>query len=607
MERREFAKLLAAGTVGWLVGARAATADSTASYYPNPVPFVGELDGIDADHVRGLFEVNAARTAALQSATYPQSVASGDPQPHGIVLWTRVPAPQLTAECGTVIAWQIATSADFDRDSLVLEGVGAIHTDRDMTVKLPIAHHALRPYTIHYYRFIYNGIATRTGRFKTLPARDSDIQQLRIGYVVCQDFSNGFYTALGHLAQEEVDVVVHLGDYIYEYLDDGAGGPNNGSVRVMAPYPSGGQYPQSLADYRHLWQHYRADPYQRAVHERFAYILLWDDHEFYNDCHQDYHEDTLPAGDTALTPFPALRQAANQAWCEHGLADVTFDPTKDWSSSVQPSVYRTFHFGKLMDLIVTDERLYRDGPPCGDVDIGERYETLGCANQFSPARTMLGATQKTWFLDQVTKSKATWKLWANEVMLAQYILGQEVGGKFETFFFDLDQWDGYPVERAALFTAIGNAGVTNFVALTGDAHLFQAAYLKPDFNSPTSPVVGVEFLVGAISSGNYLDAGIDQPAPFTPAKSVTPAALKAAGTKLPMDALEALVLELNPHITFWNGSTWGYGLINLTPQEMILTFRAVQTVKQETSPVEDLAVFKVPNGQAKIIPLSGPV
>ncbi len=309
-----------------------------------------------------------------------------------MILWTRVAPAAVSSQTGTVIAWQVATEADFSADSLVLEGVARILAANDNTVKLPVAHTALDPFTIYYYRFIYAGVASRTGRFKTMPRPNQHLAQLRVGYVVCQDYSNGYYTAYRLLAEnEEVDVVVHLGDYIYEYRDDGVGGPNRslpggGPVRVLPPYPSGAQYPQGLDDYRHLYQTYRADLDQQAMHEKFAMIQLWDDHEFYNDCHQDYHEDTNTPPLTATTPQPALRQAANKAWSEHGLADVTFDPARGWETSIQ--VYRNFRFGQLMELIVTDERLYRDGPPCGDIE-DQRYETTGCAERTDPVRTML--------------------------------------------------------------------------------------------------------------------------------------------------------------------------------------------------------------------------
>ena len=589
MERRGFLTGLAAGAVGWAVGGARGT-DGAAQAYANPVPFITPAD---AQTSRDAFAIDAARTAADGQHTFPQSVASGDPNPNGAVIWTRV-SPAFTRYTSTnTIAWQIATTPDFD-GSIILEGTAGVLATLDNTVSLPLQNSAMAPFTHYYYRFIFAGVSSRTGRFRTLPLPGDALGELRVGYVVCQDYSNGFYNAYGFLAQEEVDVVVFLGDYIYEYLNDGVGGPDNGPVRVVPPYPLGGQYPQGLPDYRHLWQTYRADPQIQAAHERFAFIMLWDDHEYFNDCHQDYHEDTNPPGKSALTPQPALRSAATKAWTEYSLAAVPYDPHVGFEQQV--TVYRNFNFGTLMQLVVTDERLYRDGPPCGNVDIGERYETLGCPAQYDASRTMLGTSQKAWFLDQVTSSTRTWKIWANEVMLAQYKFGPPLSPV--PIFFDLDQWDGYPDERAEILSTVQAAKVENFVAISGDAHLFMAAYLKTDYNDLYTAPVGVELMVGAISSGNYLDAGIDHPAP-----SSTPMAARVlAKTGLPQDSLEPYILAANPHMVFWNGSTWGYGILTITPERLVSVFKTPSTVKSEMSTLSTLARFTVPAGTVKLIP-----
>ena len=584
MERRGFIKAVGWAVSGLLPGAAEAAA------YADPVPFVRDAEaGGFGGRPDALFAVDEARTARLQARTYPQSVASGDPNPHGVVLWTRVDPSVVTGALGGVVGWQVAGDASFSARSLVLEGVAPVRAGRDNTVKLPVAHPALDAFTVYFYRFVHDGVASRVGRFRTLPGPKDDIRRLRVAYVVCQDYSNGLFTAYRLLAEnEEVDVVVHLGDYIYEYLDDGVGGPGNGPVRVVPPYPSGAQYPQGLADYRHLYQVYRADPDIQAMHERFAMIQLWDDHEFFNDCHQDFHEDTNTAPLTATTPQPLLRQQANQAWAEHGLADVAFDAGLDWEHSIR--VYRNFRFGTLMDLVVTDERLYRDGPPCGDIQ-GQRYETTGCAERTDPARTMLGLAQKRWFVETVVRSHATWKIWANEVMLCQYLLN---AGTRE--FFDLDQWDGYPAERAEILGAIRDAGVRNFVALSGDAHLYLASYLKVDFDDAAEAPMGVELMVGAISSGNYLDAGVDKPVPLSAPSAVH----KMAATGLPVDSFGKLVLSQNPHMTFWNGSTWGYAVLTITPEALRCDFRVASTVKQPGGTLQELATFRVPNGKVRL-------
>ncbi len=592
MERRGFLGALAAGAVGWVATGR--IMDSLG--LPRPA-YMGQVPLVSEAEAAGLtdsFLVSSQATLQLQAATYPQSVAAGDPNPNGCVLWTRIDPSQVGAGLQQV-AWQVANDPGFGASSILVQGLALVQPTRDNTIKLPLQSAALQPFTTYYYRFILNGVASRTGRFKTLPLPGAPLAQLRVGYVVCQDWSNGFYNAYGYLAQEEVDVVVHLGDYIYEYLSDGSGGANGGSVRVVPPYPSGQKTPQNLADYRHLYQVYRSDPQIQAMHERFAMILLWDDHEFMNDAHQDFHEDTPNPGENATTPKPLLRQAANQAWWEHGLAAVAFNPNADWQNSIQ--LYRTFHFGNLFDLIVTDERLYRDGPPCGDLQ-NQRYQTTGCASVADPARTMLGATQKQWFLQQVTGSTAIWKVWANEVMLCQYLIGPPAVPQVE--FFDLDQWDGYPAERAQILGTIKNAGVQNFVVISGDAHLYLASTLKINFNDPAEAPMGVEFMVGAISSGNYLDATIESPLNPASVPSLPAGAVRAAQTGLPMDQLSQLILAYNPHMKFWDGAVWGYAILTATPDRMVCDFRVVTTVKQPTASLLQLASFTVPAGSATI-------
>ena len=214
---------------------------------------------------------------AEQLATYPEGIASGEPSPHGIVLWTRV----TPASAPQPVHWQIAEDDAF----AVILVEGAIFPDaaRDFTIKPVVDDERLASYTRYAYRFLYNGVTSRTGHFKTLPEDHADLAQIRLAYVVCQDYGNGFYTALAHLAEEDVDYVIHLGDYIYETITATAFQSN--PARIVPPFPSGSlTVPLNVDDYRHLYKVYRSDPNQQAVHERFAYIQLWDDHEFAKDC-----------------------------------------------------------------------------------------------------------------------------------------------------------------------------------------------------------------------------------------------------------------------------------------------------------------------------------
>ncbi len=585
MNRRAFMeKLTGSSAVAWIVAGQV-TAHGTPNPYPNPVPFVQDpaAAGLNAADVAALFTVNAGDTADQQAQTFPQSVASGDPTPNGVVLWTRIDPNSQTV--GDQIAWQIAADPGFV--TVLAQGTSTLSSATDNTTKLPVsAPGILQPFATYYYRFIYNTIPSRTGRFKTLPLPTDSLPELKIGYVVCQDYGNGFYTALQYLAQEQVDYVVHLGDYIYESI---ASNFQGNPARIVPPFPSGSTtIPVDVNDYRHLYQVYRNDPNQQAAHENFAYIQLWDDHEFANDCHQDFHPDDNTAPNTPDTPQPALRLAANQAWSEYGLADVVFnvnssDPN-NWADSLQ--VYRKFSFGAIADLIVTDERLYRDGPPCGSKQVFERYFSFGCPELGDPNRSMLGATQKQWFLNQVTTSTATWKLWANEVMLMQL-----KGAGF--IYIDLDQWDGYPKEREAMLNAIQSAGVTNFIALTGDLHTFLAGYLKPDFDNIFASPMGIELMVGSISSANLaedIESAIDLPSSPMPAKQFG----------VPPNLLEPLIRFNNPHIQYWDSSTHGYAILDITPSQLVCTFKAVDNIRSQTANMGTLRTFTIPAGQVQL-------
>lgn len=386
-QRRKFIKqLLATGSVAWISGGSSSSAkgEILPGGYTNPVPFTTQdPTGPNAPLTlnRSFFEITPG---ADPYQVFSLSVASGDPRPHGIVLWTRLVPERITTG---PVAYQIAHDRSFAPGTLIVEGLAEPNPARDYTVKLPLEHPALREFTTYYYRFIYNGTASRTGRFKTLPRKDQSIDRVRFAFVSCQDYSNGYYTALFHLAQENLDFVVHLGDYIYETVDDLDF--QGQQVRSVPALPSRSKVASSLEDYRHLYRVYRSDRNLQAVHENFAVIQIWDDHEFANDSYQASRPDnitTTPAG-------PSLRQAANQAWAEHGVADAPFDPAKPPTESIR--IYRSFRFGRLLELIATDERLYRDGPPCGQSTF-DRYLATRCPAAETASRTMLGETQRNW-------------------------------------------------------------------------------------------------------------------------------------------------------------------------------------------------------------------
>ncbi len=269
--------------------------------------------GVSEAEAQGLFTVKEVRPSI-----FPQSVASGDPQPDGIVLWTRI----RSLGAGTTVAYEIARDATFKNP--VLRGKAETGAKRDNTVKVQISDRPeLRPFETYYYRFIYNGYASLTGRFKTLPAPNSSPDRVRFGYISCQDYTNGFYNALAYLAEENVDFIVHLGDYIYETVDESSF--QGAQVRTIE-LPNSGTAGEAdtLTDYRFLYKKYRSDKNLQRVHENFACITIWDDHEFANDCYRANAPDAAGRapeenGQGEIVPNPDKRRRAdaNRAWVEY--------------------------------------------------------------------------------------------------------------------------------------------------------------------------------------------------------------------------------------------------------------------------------------------------
>jgi len=621
INRRNFLQqLMATGSIAWLTGSDA-FGETIPGSYASPVPFTQNPFNQHAPGTlnRSLFEINPHTDPY---SVFSLSVASGDPREHGIILWTRI-APQAFADANTPVAYQIASKSSFTPGSIVVEGLAVVDSARDYTIKLPIECSALRPWETYYYRFIYRGTASRIGRFKTLPRERASLARIRFAFISCQDYTNGYYTALRYMANEELDFIVHLGDYIYETVFDPVF--QGTQVRPLpllpngARLPSGSNFASGLEDYRYLYTIYRSDRNLQAVHENFAVIQIWDDHEFQDDSFGECY-----AGNTPTPPVcaPQLRQAANRAWAEYGLANVPFDPSRSPTESIR--IYRSFRFGKLMELIATDERLYRDGPPCG-FDFNQRYVTPRCQEAESPSRTMLGETQREWFIDKVGNSPATWKIWANEVTLMQFKLINAVLLTNPEFvaqlppelqqliaslppellvdrYFGLDQWDGYPAERARILTALREREVKNLVAITGDIHTFITGYLKVNFDDLSERPVGVEFVGSSVTSTTLseLVAALAQGSQ-QPSSAPMPA---AALSEIPPELLAVpFILINNPHMAFLEPTLHGYCVMEVTPGYARSTIKTVSTIRQEQATLHNLISFIVPRDQVLLVPV----
>lgn len=386
-------------------------------------------------------------------------VASGDPTAGEVILWTR-----LTGELGddeVPVIWEVAEDEDFSR--IVASGWQMASAALAHSVHIDAG--GLAPDSSYFYRFRIKGQWTSvTGLTRTLPAAESSPDRLRVALASCQDYSDGYYTAHRHLAEEDVAFVLFVGDYIYE--DDDDDGP-----RVAGLADS-----FTLEQYRERYEVYRSDENLQEVHRRLPWVMTWDDHEVRGNYagtvdERDDGEDVL-----------ARRMAAYQAYYEHTPVRVAFaleDPANT-------RIYRSFSYGDLAEFWVLDGRQYRteqpcdgeQGPPCDEID--------------DPEATMLGEAQKTWLKEGMANSTAHWR-----------VLGQQtvfVLAEIEDFLMNPDQWDGYRAERRELHEFWVENDVDNLVILTGDLHAAGFATVHADPADTSTPAIGHEIVSTSLSS-----------------------------------------------------------------------------------------------------------
>lgn len=507
---------------------------------------------------------------------FPQSVSSGDPTPSGFVLWTRIAPAAFVANATLLI--EVASDVAFSQ--LVLRArVAASHIkpSLDYTVRTDLDG-LLRANTVYYYRFIYNGVTSRTGRGKTLPKATDTVSSVKLAMLNCHDYSNGYYASFNYIANDpSIDFVVHLGDYIYETVAGTSFQPGHYPDRsIDLPLDPNGtiKTAQGLADYRKLYQTYHSEPFLRAARENFTWIIIWDDHEMANDNYHDYPNNSQSAPDHPFNADPdkvnKLRQLkfdSQQAWFEYtpSRAGLNLNATDIFG---RLSIYRKFKFGSLLELVMTDERTYRSPHPFGEAQFTQRYiSPLNPSIQGNSSRTMLGTTQRDWFIQSVATSTATWKAWGNEVQYSPFTmyLNDALAAAINAFLgipanapyaykagvytFDNDAWDGYQYERAYICGALKQAGVNNLVVLSGDFHSYYASLVKVDYansSSAASNLVGVEYMTPAPTSANLAEQlSNDQFTGILTAMATNP--------------------QLNPHAKFFDSAHHGYATVQFTP------------------------------------------
>ncbi len=400
---------------------------------------------------------------------FSHGVASGDPLQSRVIIWTRLTTEAATAE----VSWQVASDARFNE--LISSGTLMTDASCDHTVKVDVT--GLHSGSSYYYRFLYEDQISTAGRTRTLP--DGKPENFSLATVSCSNFPMGYFNAYHHLAKrDDVDVVLHLGDYIYEYANAVYG---DGAALNRVPKPN--KECTTIEDYRQRYACYRQDEDLQAVHARHPFILVWDDHEFANNAWikgAENHSDSEGS-------WAERRASATKAYFE-------WMPIRDSVGDRQQRIYRSFQVGDLFDLIMLDTRVIGRDEQIDD----DTKDNLG-----NPERSLLGTQQEHWLAGELSASKqhqTLWRVFGQQVVIAQVI--GENGAVRNTDF-----WDGYPAARSRLLQQLSDEDIANNVVLTGDVHSSWANDVAVNPFDPKSynPETGegalaVEFVTPAVSS-----------------------------------------------------------------------------------------------------------
>ena len=473
---------------------------------------------------------------------YTLGVASGYPHARGMTLWTRL-APQPLVGGGmppvpVTVAWEVGADEAFHKISAhgttvaVPEWAHSIHVDVD----------GLEPARTYWYRFRSGDAVSPSGRTRTAPKADAANGRLRFAFAACQQYEQGYYVAYRHMAREDIDLVVHLGDYIYE----ATWGRN-----LVRAHGTGQAY--SLNEYRNRYALYKSDSDLQRAHAACPWLVTWDDHEVQNDYANDRSQDLDPRD-----AFLARRAAAYQAYYEHM-------PLPQWARPRGPAMrlHSSAAFGQLVNFFVLDARQYRSHQVCARAGRGGSnvVREEDCPERLDAALTMLGGAQEQWLHETLGLSRARWNVIAQTTLMAQADRRSGAGADYWT-----DGWDGYPRARTRLLDSLVEHRVSNPIVIGGDVHMSAVADLKADFNEPKSPVLGAEFVCPSITSQG------------------------------PSVSRVELLLQKNPHIKFANGARRGYTTLDLTSSRCTARIRTVASVTEEDSAIRNLAIYAVEDG-----------
>ncbi|MFF0184175.1 alkaline phosphatase D family protein [Streptomyces sp. NPDC005244] len=476
--------------------------------------------------------------AATEAPAFLHGVASGDPLPDGILLWTRV-TPESAAVPGsglgadTPVSWTVATDKAFT--TVVAKGSTVATAASDHTVKADIR--GLLPATDYWFRFSTGGTDSPAARTRTAPAADVAVPGLRFGVVSCANWEAGYFSAYRHLAARgDLDAWLHLGDYIYEYKS-GEYGTRGTVVRPHAP----ANEIITLADYRTRHGRYKTDPDLQALHHKAPVVAIWDDHEFADN---SWSGGAVNHTEGAEGTWSARQSAAKQAYFE-------WMPVRP---AIAGTTYRRLRFGKLADLSLLDLRSFRSqqaSTASGSVD--------------DPDRTITGRAQLDWLKTGLKASDTTWRLVGNSVMISPFAVGtlsadllkplaKLLGLPQEGIALNTDQWDGYTDDRRELLAHLRSNAIRNTVFLTGDIHMAWANDVPVDAGTyPLSASAATEFVVTSMTSDNLDDI-----------------------VKVPEGTVSAVaspvIRAANRHVHWIDTDRHGYGVLDITPARAQMDF-----------------------------------
>jgi alkaline phosphatase D len=482
-------------------------------------------------------------------AAYPFTlgVASGDPLSDGVVLWTRLAPDPLRGggmpDAAVPVRWEIASDDRFRH--IVQRGEQVAHPAMAHAVHVEVS--GLEAGRDYWYRFMTVDAVSPIGRTRTAHGRG--VSAMSFAFTSCQNYQAGYYTAHHHLAREAVDLVVHLGDYIYE-----------GGIGKEMPRQHNSAEILTIADYRNRYALYKSDPELQAAHAASPWVVTWDDHEVDNNYAGNHEERGAP-----VEQFLLRRAAAYQAYYEHMPLRRTAMPT---GPNLQ--LYRRLHFGELLALHMLDTRQHRTPQPCHDGFVAS------CAGAQDPAATILGSAQERWLLEGLTPTQARWNVVANQVPFVPVTRrrGAADWNGEGTPALSMDKWDGYAVQRARIHRHLRDAQVSNPIIITGDVHVSWVADIPSKLENPLSAPIGTEFVGTSISSG---------------------------GSGQALSPMGAGLLADNPHARYFNGQR-GYVRCRATHDLLTVDYRVVDAVERPTADITTHRSFIVAAGRPGVQP-----